>query len=243
MATLPLEGMSWAKLVEYGTGLSIPVTFSRDGRRLAVVADATVSKIPASRTVAIWDLASRSQLFASPVEIGDVFGLAFRPDGQRLAIGGGQSWRLPLDGSSQMQSGQVKMLEADSGKAVLTFQAQAVGINALDFSPDGQQLATVGRDGEIGLWNAVTGAPLRKFQDPRKLSWGVAFSPDGKRLATASGDHTVKLWDPQMGRLVFSIRAHLTGVSYLAFSEDGQRLASVGVNGVIKVWDVGTPQH
>jgi WD40 repeat protein len=242
-ATFPLEGVSWNKLTEYGTGLNIPLTSSRDGRLLAVVGDAPEGQDPAKRTVAVWDLVARRPLFTCPLIISEVFGLAFSPDGQRLALGEGQSWRVPLDAvSSQPPTGHVKLLDARTGQELFTFQAQSVGINALEFSPDGKQLVTAGRDGEIKVWDGATGETVRSFQDPSELIWSLAFSPDGRRLATGSKDHSIKLWDPHEGRLVFSLRGHATGVSHLSFGEDGHQLASVGVSGTIKVWDAGTPR-
>ena len=47
-ATFPLQGISLNKLVRYGTGESLPVAFSRDGRCLAAVGDATNGSDPAS---------------------------------------------------------------------------------------------------------------------------------------------------------------------------------------------------
>jgi WD40 repeat protein len=239
-ATFPLEAMSWAKLVEYGTGLNLPLAFTRDGRFLAVVSDSADGKDPARRTVVVWDLTARRPLFTASIVLSDVFGLAFSPDGQRLALGEGQSWRVPLDAvSSQPPTGRVKLLDARTGQELLTFQAQQVGINALEFSPDGKHLVTAARDGEIKVWDAVTGEAVRSFQDPSELIWSLAFTSDGGRLATGSKDHSIKFWDPREGRLVFSLGGHATGVSRLVFAEDRQRLASVGVNGAVKVWDAG----
>ena len=237
-ATYPLEGASWSKLVEYGTGLSIPVSFSRDGQRLAIVSDAPDAKDPTERRVTVWDLAARRQLFAVAVIIGDVFGIAFDPDGKRLALGEGQSWRLPLDGPpDRPPSDRVKVLDAQAGKEMLVLKAEAVGTNALDFSPDGTKIVTAGRNGKITVWDAATAKALRTFQDSGQLVWSLAFTPDGKRLATSSGDRAIKLWDPSRGKVVFSFRGHPTGANHLLFSSDGQRLGVVGVNGLVKVWD------
>src|SRR5204862_6654855 len=89
-ATFPLEGLT-CKLVQNGIGLHIPVAFSRDGRRLAVVGDVPAGKGREARVVAVWDLATRREVFTSPLDLGDVCDLVFRPDGQQLAVASGRS--------------------------------------------------------------------------------------------------------------------------------------------------------
>jgi WD40 repeat protein len=254
-AAFPLDGVT-CKLVGNGTGPRIPVAFSQDGRRLAVVGDAAAGKGREAPVVAVWDVATGREVFARPLDLDDVFDVAFRPDRQQLAVVSGRPWDTPLDdASSQPPAGRVKVLEAQTGAELLSFQAQAAGINALAFSPDGQHLATAARDGEVKIWNAATGDAVVSFQDPSHKIWSVAFSPDGQRLATGSGDKTVKLWDPRAGRLVYTLRGPPTGVVMLAFTSDGQRLATAGSDdppirengettkpgspGVVKVWDAG----
>jgi WD40 repeat protein/Tfp pilus assembly protein PilF/tRNA A-37 threonylcarbamoyl transferase component Bud32 len=239
-ATIPLHGAQWRKLIAFGNGLSIPAAFSRDGQRLAVVADAPAGSDPEMRTVAVWDVPSRRQVFTATVSVGEVFGVAFRPDGAWLALAGGQSWNAPAEPPpGHLSSGRVVLLDAQTGHEVRAFQAQPTGINALEFTPDGLQLVTAARDGEIQVWDAATAQLVRSFRDPSQVIWCLAVSPDGKRLATGSGDHTIKLWDARKGRHAFSLRGHPTGVTQLAFSTDGRRLASVGVNDLVKIWDTG----
>jgi glucose/arabinose dehydrogenase len=52
------------------------------------------------------------------------------------------------------------------------------------FSPDGHLLVTTGEDGQIQLWDAVRGAPIRKWQGHR----GVAASARFSRTGTAAVD-------------------------------------------------------
>src|SRR5262249_54659171 len=50
-------------------------------------------------------------------------------------------------------------------------------------------------DGEVSLWDAVTGTTLSQAKGHRGAVLAVAFSPDGKTLATGSADTTALLWD------------------------------------------------
>ena len=71
----------------------------------------------------------------------------------------------------------------------------------VDFSPDGEQLASGSYDNTVRLWDVATGKaqgePLKGHTDRVQ---GVAFSPDGKLLASASNDKTVRLWDVESGK-------------------------------------------
>jgi WD40 repeat protein len=63
------------------------------------------------------------------------------------------------------------------------------------FHPDGQRVASAGRDRAILLWDVETGAEVNRLQGHRNYIFSLAFSPDGSTLASGSGDATVRLWD------------------------------------------------
>ncbi len=61
-------------------------------------------------------------------------------------------------------------------------------------SPDGTRIATVqGR--EAVLWDAETGAELRRFTGHQMAIYSLEFNRDGSRLLSASQDGSVILWD------------------------------------------------
>ncbi len=85
-------------------------------------------------------------------------------------------------------------------------------VSDLAFSSDGRLLALAGADAEernvltepkaswVRLYDAATGAEVRKIAIEGFSVASVAFAPDGKTLAAGIGDRTIRLYDPATGQ-------------------------------------------
>src|SRR5579883_329884 len=107
----------------------------------------------------------------------------------------------------------------------------------LAYSPDGQTLATAGKDGTTRLWDPTTGQQRLVLHGDGTEVNAVAFSPDGRTLATASDSGQVHLWDCAAGREQGTFRLHQREVATVAFSPDGKTLASGGEDQIVRLWD------
>jgi WD40 repeat protein len=216
------------------------LAFSPDGKRLAIADNSSNG----SSTVRLWNPAT-GQAAGSPLPIGSlgfgggVSGVAFSPDGKRLAIADNSS-----NGSST-----VRLWNPATGQAAgspLPIGAFGV-VTGLAFSPDGKLLAAADIKGTVRLWNPAT-SQAAGSAPPVGIDGsvhGLAFSPDGKVLATANDNGTVRLWDPATGRpagSTLTADAHLSGGA-LAFSPDGKLLATTNDNGTVRLWDPATGQR
>ncbi len=103
------------------------------------------------------------------------------------------------------------------------------GINDMQFSPDGTQLA-VGSDIGVWLYDVKTGKELSLFAG---MSDALAFSPDGLFLASVRkgyGRSGIQLWEINTGHKVALTNAPPSAVA-LQFSGDNKTLVSVSRQG------------
>lgn len=158
-------------------------------------------------------------------------GVAFSPDGTRLASSGyhGEAflWDVAtkalttrLDGSETgvtfnsdgtlLGSGcgqNACVWNLSTHKLILNLNT-ASGINAVAFSPDGTLLAGAGLTSidAVFLWNMSNGDRVATLHDPGGYGvTDVAFSPDGKLLAAANVNGSTFLYDVATDTLVTTL--------------------------------------
>jgi WD40 repeat protein len=98
-------------------------------------------------------------------------------------------------------------------------------VKALAFSPDGQQLAAVTREGKATVWDVKSQSLRRGPFYVEGLVVGVSLSADGTMLATA-GQQGVRLWDVATGTELSPI-GDGTPTDDVAFSPTGPLVAFV----------------
>jgi tRNA A-37 threonylcarbamoyl transferase component Bud32 len=151
------------------------VAFSPDGRLLASGGEEDLNE-DGPGVVKVWDaLRKRDALWIVPSPA-NVFGVAFNPDGTRLAWGdwGGHVSICPL----------TRDKDTVTGGPVNTWKGHEGEVRSIAFSPDGSRLASAGGEGAVKLWDSSSGRPVSSplVGHTSKAEW-VSFSPDGSRLA------------------------------------------------------------
>jgi WD40 repeat protein/serine/threonine protein kinase len=122
-----------------------------------------------------------------------VSGLAFHPDGSKLASGG--SW----------PDNTVRLWDLATGKNLLTLHGHKNSIRSLRFSPDGTRLVTASQDQTARLWDARTGELTAVLRGHTDMVTAARFNPDGSRVLTFSEDKTLRVWDPLTGDLIVTV--------------------------------------
>jgi WD40 repeat protein/serine/threonine protein kinase len=228
-----LRGFEWRYLWRlcHSAQLTLPqaaswVGFSPDGKRIASVAT--------GNTLKVWDAVSGKEVFAFhwptttyPPQAGG----AFSPDGKQLALTGltGENFR-----------GVVKVVDAATGKELVTFIGHEKPVYAIAFSPDSKRLASAGGDAKVKIWEASTGKELQALQGVGYGHTCVAFSPDGQYVAAgAHSGGTVKIWDVTTGCEMLNPK-HLASIESLTFSPDGRLLAAANSLGHVAIMQAAT---
>jgi WD40 repeat protein len=132
----------------------------------------------------LWDVGSWRQYLQLKLrseEDGEDLGLAFSPDGNRLAVLGGN---------------EVRIWDISTCQVVTSIRAPKS--QALAWSPLGKLIATggfpTGGQATLRLWDADTGVEFDQLDGSQSPVTAVAFSPDGKLVGSGCQDATTNLW-------------------------------------------------
>ena len=208
------------------------VAFSPDGSMLASGHQSQGTK--EDQHIMLWNVMTRNELYSFDEHFHDAdysrdygaFSVAFSPDGETLASGGGEYIYL-----WDVKTGERKQNLVPKGSGI---------IYSISFSPDGQTfLSAFAHDrwnsGSIDLWLPRTGRRLRNIYEGH--SYSATFSPDGSIIAGSVRDK-VGFWDLRSGENLMTLTGHTEYITEISFSPDGQTIASGSLDNTIRLYDV-----
>jgi WD40 repeat protein/serine/threonine protein kinase len=168
---------------------------------------------------------------------GNVRGVAFSPDGRRIA--------------AAHDDGTVGLYDARTGGEVRSLVGHVGSVGCVAFDTGGGRIISGGFDRTIRVWDAVTGEQKLVLRGHTRPILSVAFRPradqavsstHGKWKVLDGTGFELKQWDLAAGREVRTLQ-HGHGFCHtsVAFSSDGRQLLSSAVwGGLLRVWDPET---
>ena len=150
-------------------------------------------------------------------------GLAFSPDGRRLAIA--------------KRFGEVLILDTRTWEKRSSFISD-FWIYCLTFSPDGKTLVGCGHDPHVWFWNPDDGSVVKTLMTTEQNRVDdVVFSDDGRRLVLGHRNTSATIWSAVTDSQLLSVgvqRPQTGGFCTVALTRDGTRLATN--NGRVTIW-------
>jgi WD40 repeat protein len=183
----------------------------------------------------------------------DVVGLALSNDGRWLAS-------TACNSRVVTRAGEVCIwdLASPSDKPAFRFlRAAGKHLFSVAMSGDGRLVAGACRDGQVYLFDRISGKPDGTLSgSPRELR-AVAFRPDGTQLAAGTDNGLVLVWDMKRRALLREMpRQDLDSggegrvsrsIGALAYSRDGRRVLTASgpgtATGEVKLWDPDAGQE
>jgi WD40 repeat protein len=178
---------------------------------------------------------------ASFKERGVIYSFAFSPDGALLVVG-------CIELSAKSATFALRTWEVSTGRELLPFAGQDIGIEALTFSRDGRHLLSGPMSlplyrpenkrppGGISVWDVATRKRLHAHPDARGE---IRFATDGRTAALGMRDGTLRVLNAVTGKERFRVKAPDTSFTRdtFALSRDGKRLAWLDRDHRIRIWD------
>ena len=120
------------------------------------------------------------------------------------------------------------------GQQPVILRGHTDAVYDVEFSPNGDRLATGSYDNTIKIWRVAEGTVISTLTGHTDQVFRIAFSPSGSKLVSCSGDGSVIQWDLATGNLDRVLRGHGDPILDAAFFPNGKLLVTVGSH--VQLW-------
>lgn len=212
--------------------------FTPDGKKLVALNKA--KQLPGNRQeesqlVVVWDVANGKEIvrFTAPRPASNGQCTAVAVSKRMLALG----LEDGATGLWDLSTGKERRLDT---KHVGTRKGSGYGTFAVAFTPDGNKLATGGRDDLVKVWDVASGRNLHILKRHHTWVESLAVSPDGRTIASSGQDGLIRLWDAASGQDACPQVGHRYTIWLAAVTPDGKTALTAGWDNTLRWWDMAS---
>ena len=199
-----------------------PITalaFSHDGKYLVACSQAGLH---------VYDFPALTQQRTIEVSARNIHDLAFSPDGDRLAVGGG----------NPATQGIIEIFSWPEGRSIRSLSAHRDSVTAVAWR-DASSLASASLDRRIILWDLPTETPIQQLEGHSRGVSSLCFLNDKERLVSTGVDQSVRVWDVTSGTLMRNMNNHTLPVHDVALRPGTSGLPTIisaGDDRTVRFW-------
>ena len=200
-----------------------PIAYSPDGSLLAVPRGVGLNF---GVTLELWDTDTQERVQAIDLgHIYDLTGLAFSPDGQRIATGARDVQPITIwevaTGAKQQELGPLTAM---------------VNSMQLAFGSTGTELFVSDNSGITRQYALTPTHRLRTITGHRGSVWDVAIAPNGRWTATTGDDQRVRLWNLETGAQLNGVIVEPERIASVDFSPNGDAILTGSYDGAVRLY-------
>ena len=162
------------------------------------------------------------------IEARNIHDLAFSPDGDRLAVGGG----------NPATEGVVEIFSWPEGKSLRVLREHRDSVMAVAWR-DASSLASASLDRDIILWDLQRGTSIQRLKGHSRGVSSLCFLNDKTTLVSTGVDQNLRVWNLTSGALIRSLNNHTLPVHDLALRPGNTGMpmvASAGDDRTVRFW-------
>ncbi len=153
-----------------------------------------------------------------------VLGLAFSPDGRRLA--------------SSAADKTIRLLDITEGKVSRSMEGHTHHVLGIAWQDDARTIASASADQSVKIWDAETGQQLRTISGFAKEITAVTFVATSSQVVSACANGKVQISNGADGTAIKTFDAAGDFLYCVRVTPDGKRVIAGGHSGTVRIWDI-----